>query len=41
MIQNVFYPFPATLLEIEGMKGSIMFSHEDNMTVTSGGKVKT
>ena len=34
-------PFPATLLEIEGMKGSIMLSHEDNMTVTSGGKVKT
>ena len=34
-------PFPATLLEIEGMKGSIILSHEDNMTVTSDGKVKT
>ena len=34
-------PFPATLLEIEGTKGSILLSQDDVMTVTSDGAVYT
>ncbi len=34
-------PFPATIVEIEGSKGSILLDHEDNMTVTSEGRARS
>ena len=34
-------PFPATILEIEGSEGSVLLDHEDNMTVTSEGRMRS